>query len=282
MRNLNPFYFYITLFFLSVSCVGAIAQNGDSRETTSRYSKKNKVLFFDDFNRESSLPDTTIWKPCKPGNSAWNRFFKGVKGYENIRVEKGHLVLIALKHNGIYKTGGVFSTVSFPCNTRLEVKAKLNRKVRGGFPAIWQMPVEGHPWPKGGEIDLMEWISETPNQVYQTVHSYYTCGEKGGAGVTNPRPDKNFDVTAEHIYAVERTPDELRFYIDGKETWRYKNQYLAPKLLQYPFCDAQFDIILNYSLGGMLNGKLSWAGKIVDADLPGEMWVDWVRVTTID
>lgn len=282
MRNLNTFYFYIILFFMSLYSVVSMAQNGLNSEVMSRYSKKDKVLFLDDFSRDSSLPDTTIWKPCLPGRNPWNRYFKEVKGYENVRVEDGYLILTASKYKDTYKTGGVYSTVSFPCNTLLEVKARLNRKVRGGFPTIWQQPVDGHPWPKGGELDLMEWIYSTPNQVYQTVHTDYTYNSHGYAGVSNPKPGKNIDVTEDHIYGVARTPEAVIFYIDGKETWRYKNQHLAPNLLQYPFCDEQFDIILNYSLGGMHNGKLAKAGKIVDADLPGEMWVDWVCITIID
>lgn len=63
-------------------------------------------------------------------------------------------------------------------------------------------------------------------QIYQTVHTYYINGANGSAGVTNKNPDKNFDVTKDHVYAVERTEKELIFYVDGKETWKYRNQYL--------------------------------------------------------
>ena len=40
----------------------------------------------------------------------------------------------------------------------------------------------------------------------------------------------------------------------------------------------------NYSihLGGELNGMMTWPGEIHDEDLPGEMWVDWVRVVLLD
>ena len=43
-----------------------------------------------------------------------------------------------------------------------------------------------------------------------------------------------------------------------------------------------FNIILNFSLGGELNGMMTWPGEIHDEDLPGEMWVDWVRVVLLD
>ena len=50
---------------------------------------------------------------------------------------------------------------------------------------------------------------------------------------------------------------------------------------QYPFTKYDFDIILNFSLGGLLNDNPTWPGEIVDEDLPGEMWVDWVKVTKL-
>ena len=58
--------------------------------------------------------------------------------------------------------------------------------------------------------------------------------------------------------------------------------HLPKDYMQFPFCDYPYDIILNYSLGGELNGKLTWPGTIHDEDLPGEMWIDWVRVIPIE
>lgn len=51
--------------------------------------------------------------------------------------------------------------------------------------------------------------------------------------------------------------------------------------MQYPFCQYKYDIILNFSLGGDLNGNPTWPGKINDDDLPGEMWIDWVKVSSL-
>ena len=165
----------------------------------------------------------------------------------------------------------------------MEVKARLT-KVRGGFPAIWQMPVNGLEWPRSGEIDLMEWVQRTPNQIYQTVHTFFINGPYGSDGVTNPNPDKNFDVTCDHIYAADRTDDAVIFYVDGEETWRYENMKFEDEKtkMQFPFNKLNFDIILNFSLGGELNGNNTWPGTIHDEDLPGEMWIDWVRIISLD
>lgn len=271
---------YCFLFIAGGGIIHASAR--EERVGTGDRIKPDSVLFIDSFDGSSVVPDTAVWKLCTYANNAWSQWFRDVNGYENVKVEDGYLKLRACKDNGTYKNGGVFSKIGFPCGTRLEVKARLTKLVRGGFPAIWQMPIGAPEWPRGGEIDLMEWVQGTPLQIYQTVHTYYINGANGSAGVTNKNPDKNFDVTKDHVYAVERTEKEVIFYVDGKETWRYGNQYLDEGKLQYPFCEYPFNIILNFSLGGELNGRMTWSGEICDEDLPGEMWVDWVRVVSLN
>lgn len=239
------------------------------------------ILFMDDFSGDSSIPDASVWELCKHANNAWAQHFKYVKGYENVKVEDGVLKLKASKEDGVYKNGGIRTKKGFPCNTRLEVKARLTKLVKGGFPAIWQMPINAPVWPRGGEVDLMEWVQGTPYDVYQTVHTYYINGDYGSAGVTNPNRPTDFDVTKYHVYGADRTEKAVIFYIDGVETWRYENQNLPSGEMQFPFCDYLYDIILNFSLGGELNGNPTWPGEIDDNDLPGELWIDWVKVTKI-
>lgn len=275
--NMKRNIFLITLFF---SVITAFAQPSVKKHCC----QSGKVLFYDSFETDAVLPDTTVWMLCTPANNAWQQHFKHTKGWENVRIENGALKLKADKRDGVYRNGGVRTKKGFPNNTRLEVCARLNKLVKGGFPAIWQMPVGGMEWPRSGEIDVMEWVQGTPKQVYQTVHTFFINGEDGSAGVTNPNPDTHFDATAYHIYAADRTDKAIIFYIDGKETFRYENQNLPDEAtkLQFPFNKLPFDIILNFSLGGTLNGNNTWAGPIVDSDLPGELWVDWVRVTSLE
>lgn len=230
------------------------------------------TLFIDLFNGSNPIPDTDVWKLCTYANNAWAQHFQHVEGYENVKIEDGFLKLKANKENGQYKNGGIRTHEGFPKNSRVEIKAKLTKKVRGGFPAIWQMPINGTVWPTAGEIDIMEWVQGAPNRVYQTLHYKYDKPDN----TASVSPVK--DVTEWQLYAVERTDEAVTFFINGEETMRYSNEGVAQK---YPFNQWDYDIILNFSLGGMLNGNLTWAGAIFDEDLPGEMWVDWVRVTEI-
>ncbi|NLY25340.1 MAG: glycoside hydrolase family 16 protein [Bacteroidales bacterium] len=243
------------------------------------------ILFIDLFNGVDVIPDTTNWKRCTYANNAWSQHFEHVEGYENVRVEDGFLKLSATREGEHYKNGGIRTRKGFPGNTRVEVRARLTKQVRGGFPAIWQMPVGAPAWPRGGEIDLMEWVQGTPDQIYQTVHTFYINGPEGSAGVTNPNPDRAFDVTQFHLYAAERTDEAVIFYVDGEESWRYENIRAEETEVahnQFPFMHYPFDIILNFSLGGTLNGNTTWAGVIHNEELPGELWIDWVMVSAVE
>ncbi len=238
-----------------------------------------KPIFSEEFNTSNNgLPDTTIWASCKPFQVAWAQHFKNCAPYENVRIEDGVLKLKASKVDGKYKTAGIQTRFGFPVNTRVEVRAKFDKQVRGAFPAIWQMPIGAPEWPRGGEVDIMEWVQSDPDMVFQTVHSHYNNMVSGTTGTTNPKNVHQFDITQYHVYAAERTDDAVIFYLDGKETWRYNNMHLPKDKTQFPYADYPYNIILNYSLGGELNGGPTWAGKISDEDLPGELWIDWVHV----
>lgn len=230
--------------------------------------RTENVLFFDDFVGDKV--DEANWMLCRYGHPVWCRYFDEEAGWRNVRVENGELVLTA-DNDGRYRFGGIRTRGGFPLGTLTEVRARFT-KVRGGFPAIWQMPVDGLPWPRSGEIDIMEWVQGTPDLLYHTIHTFGTPGD----------PDKGTSRTSVtentedwHTYGAARTADAVIFFLDGKELWRYENQHADDGRIQYPFTELDFDIILNYSLGG--DG--TWAGPIHDEDLPAFMYVDWVKVT---
>lgn len=232
------------------------------------------VIFFDDFT-EGEIPDPAVWKLCASGKTTWTYWFDDAAGYRNVKIENGNLVLTADK-DGRYRNGGVRTIKGFPVGTILEVRARF-KKAGGGFPAIWQMPVNGLSWPMSGEIDLMEWVQSTPNRLYHTIHTYGTADKPDKSTSGNDSMGIT-DTDVYRIYAAARTEDAVIFYVDGEEKWRYVNQHLAGDsgLIQYPFANWDFDIILNYSLS---NSATAWPGAINDSDLPATMHVDWVKVS---
>lgn len=106
------------------------------KDTTNHDSKDNKTVLFDDFNGTNEILDTAVWRLCGYESNAWGQRFKNVKGYENVKVEDGVLRIKASKDQDGYKNGGMHTKIGFKNNTRLEVRAKLDKLVKGGFPVI--------------------------------------------------------------------------------------------------------------------------------------------------
>ncbi len=237
------------------------------------------ILFFDDFDGDEL--DLSSWKIATIGLSTWNRYMS--ESPDQTYVEDGNLVVRAEIVNGEYKTGGVQSNGLKAFNqARFEFCAKVSKVVTGGFIAIWLMPEPdkvvyegGNPY--SGEIDIMEHILRE-SYVYQTIHSGYTIND-----AISGKPDSYVhpavDVTDYNVYRVDKTKDALVFYINDVETLYYRNLYLSneSEVMQWPF-DTEFYMIINYALGG----EGLWAGEVDDDDLPGEMLIDWVKVTSLE
>lgn len=145
-------------------------------------------------------------------------------------------------------------------------------KGKGTWPAFWMMPVGNdfgqNPWPRCGEIDIMEEVGCVPNEVSSSLHSEghnHTNNTQITKAITINQAEGDY-----HVYALEWTKERIVTYVDGKELLRYESD---GTVANYPY-DKPFYIILNLAWGG------SWGGMHgVDASaLPVTMKVDYVRV----
>lgn len=183
--------------------------------------------------------------------------------------------------SGAIYTGGKF-TFHYG---RIEARIKTN-PYRGNFPAFWLMPASNAEggWPRSGEIDIWEQI-DASDRAHSTVHTGWTgwrnyCGWTEGPKQSSPANSGNVavnDVYTWHYYALEWDAEELRWYVDGKHTFTYKNMHYSEPGTNYteqicwPFY-KDFYVILNQSVG---DG--SWAAS---ADLSHTYLTqfDYVRV----
>ena len=229
-----------------------------------------KLVWSEEFDRGDGKFDSAVWSKIPRGRSDWNNYMSDADTCYAVR--EGKLILRGMKNpepekdTATYVTGGLYTKGKYNFGYgRLEIKAKL-QKAKGAWPAIWLLP-EDKKWPNGGEIDIMERLNDD-TIAYQTVHSYYThvlkCKDNpphSAVGKINPE-DYN-------VYAVERYPDKLVFFINDEPTFTY-SRIETDKEGQFPF-QGPFYLLIDMQLEG------AWVGEVDPGDLPVEMEVDWVR-----
>ncbi|MDE5975315.1 MAG: family 16 glycosylhydrolase, partial [Muribaculaceae bacterium] len=91
-------------------------------------------------------------------------------------------------------------------------------KGKGTWPAFWMMPANvdwnTNPWPKCGEIDIMEEVGANPDYVSSSIHTQkynHTLNTQKTHEMKCDGAETSF-----HVYALEWTADEITTYVDGK------------------------------------------------------------------
>lgn len=198
----------------------------------------------------------------------------------NVQVQDGNLVIKVLQEkyagaDGVtrnytsarLKTIGKFSQAYGRFEARIKVPYG-----QGLWPAFWMMgdDIEKSGWPDGGEIDIMENIGKEPSTVHGTIHG---PGYSGADGIGAPYALSGNQRVADdfHVFAVEWTPNAIRFYAD-KDLYSTLTPANLPPHTKWVF-DHPFFLLLNVAVGG------DWPGS-PDATtvFPQTMLVDYVRV----
>ncbi len=229
-----------------------------------------ELVWSDEFDGPTLNPDNWL---AETGAGGWgnNELQFYTDRPENLRIEDGVLVIEARQeeYRGSRYTSARIKTQhkqTFEYG-RIEARMKLPTG-KGIWSAFWMlgedMPRVG--WPRAGEIDIMENIGE-PHTVHGTVHG---PGYSGGGGVgkaytvAGQRLDQDF-----HIYAIEWTPTEIRWYFDDV----LFNTITPAKLPGAWVYDHPFFILLNLAVGG------AWPGyPDATTEFPQQLLVDYVRV----
>lgn len=186
---------------------------------------------------------------------------------------------------GCYKTpapGEKNFWCRFTENMRIEIRLKRT-DTQGFNDALWFMGNNNRPWPKNGEIDLLENPKKQVNQTaHFTLHSenHYAGVIGGGGSVTSHI--KLADMTQWNIYWMEWYSDRIVGGVNGRKYFEHIKG--ANGNQDWPWNDpAGFFLI--FSTGISANPD-AWAGEIVpsqwDKNNPPSMFIDWVRVYTND
>ncbi len=233
-----------------------------------------KLVWSDEFDT-AGAPDASKWSYEKGLVRNNEKQYYTENRRENARIEDGKLIIEARKesYEGAEYTAASLITQGHAAWTygRIQVSAKIPA-ARGTWPAIWMLPTnhDNIPWPKCGEIDIMEHVGFNPGVIHGTLHSgafNWTIGTQRETKIELPSATEKF-----HIYGIDWSADKIVMQIDGK-TYATYNKKTAATEDEWPF-NKPFYLILNLAIGG------SWGGikGIDETAFPQRMEVDFVRV----
>jgi beta-glucanase (GH16 family) len=189
---------------------------------------------------------------------------------ENSRIENGELVIEALRDGwgGHAYTSASRTTRgkrSFKYG-RFEMRARIGVRA-GSWPAWWWLPDAGG-WPKGGEIDMMEFYQGKCLFNVMDGSGKWTSPTRTVASLGGARWAAEY-----HAWTMEWDSLRIDLFLDGEAINRYdvrqadgtgpggSNPFRLPGYM-----------ILNQAIGG-ING-----GNPAGTDFPVRLQVDWVRV----
>ncbi len=168
------------------------------------------------------------------------------------------------------KTASTF-TVTYG---RMEARARVPAGV-GCWPAFWALGSNNTTvgWPACGEIDIMEWVGQTPSHIKGSLHATgYSGGQSLNADSVLPNNASYSD--AYHVFAVDWYPDQIVFSMDGA-VYEVQKKSGIPAGSQWPF-DLPFFMILNFAVGG------NWPGPPnASTVFPQDYRIDYVRVYSL-
>ena len=209
------------------------------------------LVWSDEFDVDGA-PDPTNWTyDIGTGNNGWGN--GELQSYtsdpENVIVENGTLKITARADGSGGYTSARLKSENLREFTygRAEIRAKLP-SATGTWPAIWALGANFDTvgWPSCGEIDIMEQTGAEKNTILSTVHF---PGNSGGGGITDSTPLPS-STTEFHVYTVEWTADEIKFWIDDEPV-----HHTVSNDPSRPFND-DFFFIMNVAMGGSLGGTV--------------------------
>lgn len=234
-----------------------------------------ELVWHDEFDTAgASTPSTDNWW-FESGDGGWGNnelqdYVSGGKynGTRIAEVSDGTLKITAQKIDGKVRSVRMNTIESWQYGY-FEGRLKLC-KGKGTWPAFWMLPKNFKAWPDDGEIDIMEHVGYHENYVSSSIHCkayYHSIGTQKTNEIHIATATSEF-----HTYAVEWTPDYMKFYFDGQLHFTFNNDGKGNKDT-WPF-DAPFYLKLNLAWGGNWGGAMG----VDESCLPTTYEIDYVRV----
>ncbi len=221
---------------------------------------------------------------CRVGICGWGNQEKESysSSTENVSLDgEGHLALVVRKapaglacyygpcrySSGRIKTKGKVSVQPGRVEARIRIPSG-----QGLWPAFWLLGAAypETPWPRAGELDVMENHGSNPRSISSAIHGPGYSGSQTPFVHDTPLPTGRYSDDF-HLFAVEWDSTRVRFLVDDVE--HYVATRTAVEAKGAWVFDQPFFVILNLAIGGHFDGD-----PASDAMLPATMLVDFVRV----
>jgi len=263
----------IRLFPAFLVALLLIVSGCDTDETQTVVNFKNLVMS-DEFDSEGA-PNSQLWNfEIGNGENGWGN--QELQYYtdrtENVKVENGFLLITAQEESyegSAYTSARITTKGKFDQQYgRFEARIRLPYG-KGIWPAFWLLgnDCDQNIWPQCGEIDIMEYLGDSPATIFGSVHGPgYSAGEAETKEYT--LDGDRFD-TGFHVFGIEWGPEYINYYVDGD----LYNQITPDDVSGEWVFDHPFYIIMNIAVGGSFPGSPN-----EETVFPQTMVVDYVRV----
>lgn len=229
-----------------------VVEGPDSIEEFEGYN----LVWYDEFDDGEDITDNWVLYSA-PKGFVNNELQEYRQDEANVFIKDNKLILKAIEteeSNGSYSySSGKVSTYK-----KMEImygKIVVSAKIpegQGLWPAIWMMPpTEKYgPWPRCGEIDIMEILCQEPNKTYSTIHYGNPHEQQQGTYIL----EEGSFADGFHEYILEWEPDEMRFYVDDHLITTFNDWYSGMSLDNTKAYPAPFNQVfylqLNLAVGG--------------------------------
>lgn len=270
-----------------IDCGGSCLPCQTSKIPTTGFDAPNsysgyKLVWNDEFN--SNILNSSKWSfhngsgcpnLCWWGNNELQYY---TNRNENVYIEDGNLIIEARNEQiegQNYSSARIHTDNKFEFKYgRVDIRASMP-SADGTWVALWMLnhnySIEnpGEWWPKGGEVDIMEYLGEDNSSILGTAH-YGSNLESHRYNSVNYRSSDGYFDEVYYVYSI--------IWEVNKITWLVNNvpyHSITPSNTNgqtYPFND-EFFLLMNLSVGGNLPSK-----EPIPAEFPAYLVVDYVRV----
>ncbi len=222
-----------------------------------------------DFHLKDGCPNLCGW-----GNNELQYY---TEKNENLYFKEGNLIIEARNENisgKEYSSSRIHTDNKFEFKYgRIDIRASMP-SATGTWVALWllnknyevQNPAEW--WPKGGEIDIMEYLGEDKSKVFGTAHYGRNLGSHRFNSMKYQATGENFDKIY-YVFSIIWEEDKITWLVNDNPYHSITPSDTSGE--PYPFND-EFFLIMNLSVGGNL------PVAPISSEYPAYLIIDYIRV----